>query len=144
MELEATVIIDRPASAVFALWSEAERYPEWFDVAIARRPITAGPMRVGSQYSAVDKLPLGGRIESVLEITAYKPDTYVAATLSAPFNAQWEAHFDAAGDGTRMTFKTAVRLSGLRGLLAPLLSGWASRQLREALRRFKAAAEAKA
>ena len=141
MELQATVVINRPASDVFAMWSEAERYPEWFDMSIERRKITEGPMAVGSKYHAVDKLPPGRRIECTLEITAYDPDKYIAATLSAPTNANWEATFEEVSEGTRMTFKIVAHLSGLRGLIAPLLKGWANRQLQNGLSNFKKAVE---
>ena len=141
MELEASVVINKPPREVFALWSEAERYPEWFDMSLERRKITEGPMATGSKYHAVDKMPPGRRVESTLEITAYDPNGYVAATLSAPINASWEATFDEVSEGTSMTFKTVVRLSGLQALVAPLLQRWAKRQLQNGLNRFKAAAE---
>lgn len=141
MELLAAVVINRPEDQVFALWSQAERYPEWFEMSIERRKITEGPMGVGSKYVAVDKLPPGRRVETTLEITAYEPNKLIAATLSAPTNATWEARFEQEDGGTRMTFTTVARLSGLRGLLAPLFKGWANRQIQSALDRFKAAAE---
>lgn len=141
MELLAAVVINRPEDQVFALWSQAERYPEWFEMSIERRKITEGPMGVGSKYVAVDKLPPGRRVETTLEITAYEPNKLIAATLSAPTNATWEARFEQEDGGTRMTFTTVARLSGLQGLLAPLFKGWANRQIQSALDRFKAAAE---
>lgn len=141
MELLAAVVINRPEDQVFALWSQAERYPEWFEMSIERRKITEGPMGVGSKYVAVDKLPPGRRVETTLEITAYEPNKLIAATLSAPTNATWEARFEQEDGGTRMTFTTVARLSGLQGVLAPLFKGWANRQIQSALDRFKAAAE---
>ena len=70
MELETTIFINKPRREVFALWSEAERYPEWFDMALERRKITEGPMATGSKYRAIDRIPPGRRVESTLEITA--------------------------------------------------------------------------
>lgn len=141
MELETTIVINKPPEEVFALWSEAERYPEWFDMCLERRKITGGPMATGSKYRAIDRIPPGRRVESTLEITAYDPIRYVAATLSRPINASWEATFDEVSEGTSMTFKMVVRLPGLQGLGAPLFQGWAKRQLQNGLNRFKAAAE---
>ena len=141
MELEATTVMDRPMGEVFALWSEVERYPEWFDMCIERRKLTEGPIGVGTKYSAVDKLPLGRRTKTTLEITAYQPNELVAARLPDPINATWEARFEETGQGTRMTFHTVVSLSGLQGLLAPLFAGWARRQLQTGLAHFKAGLE---
>ena len=143
MELEATVVINKPPIEVFALWSEAERYPEWFGMSLERRKITEGPMATGSKYHAVDKMPPGRRVESTLEITAYEPNRRVAATLSPPINANWEATFHEVREGTNMTFKMVARLSGLQPLVAPLFKGWANRQLQNGLNRFKAAAESR-
>ena len=141
MELEAATVIDRPIGEVFARWSEVERYPEWFAMTIERRKLTEGPIGVGTKYRAVDKLPPGRRIEATLEITAYQPNELVAARLSEPTNATWEARFEETDEGTRMTFHTVANLSGLQGLLAPLLAGWARRQLQGGLDRFKASLE---
>ncbi len=141
MELGATTVIERPVGEVFARWSEVERYPEWFDVSIERRKLTEGPIGVGTKYRAVDKLPPGLRTEATLEITAYEPSELVAAILSDPINATWEARFEETGQGTRMTFHMVASLSGLQGLLAPLFAGWARRQLQTGLGRFKASLE---
>ena len=141
MELEATTLIRKPIADVFARWSEVERYPEWFESTIERTKVTDGPIRVGTIYHAVDKLPPGRRIETTLEITGYKPNELVAARLSDPISATWEARFEETEDGTRMTFHMVARPPGWQGLLAPLLAGWARRQLQSGLDRFKASLE---
>ena len=141
MELEATTLIHKPIADVFARWSEIERYPEWFESTIERRKMTDGPIGVGTIYHAVEKLPPGRRVETTLEITGYKPNELVAARLSDPISATWEASFEEADDGTRMTFHMVAKPSGWQGLLAPLLAGWARRQLQTGLDRFKASVE---
>ena len=137
MEIEAAVEVNRPIAEVFARWSEVERYPEWFDMSIERRKVTEGRIRVGTIYHAVDKLPPGRRVQTTLEITAYQPNELMAARLSKPLDATWEARFEATNGSTRMTFRTVANLSGLQRLAALLLSGWARRQLQNGLDRFK-------
>ena len=144
MEIESVTMINKPIAEVFARWSEVERFPEWFDSTIERRKVTEGPIGVGTKHHAVEKLPPGRRIEATLEVTVYQPNELVAATLSEPINATWEARFEETDVGTRMSFQTTARLSGLQGLLAPLLAGWARRQLQTGLDRFKASVEARA
>ncbi|MCH8185816.1 MAG: hypothetical protein IH862_06920 [Chloroflexi bacterium] len=61
----------------------------------------------------------------------------MAARLSKPLDATWEARFEATNGSTRMTFRTVANLSGLQRLAALLLSGWARRQLQNGLDRFK-------
>ena len=62
----------------------------------------------------------------------------MAARLSKPLNATWEARFEDTNGSARMTFHTGVNISGWQGLFAPLLAGWARRQLQTGLDRFKA------
>ena len=138
MEIEAAVEVNRPIAEVFARWSEVERYPEWFDMSIERRKVTEGPVRVGTIYHAVDKLPPGRRVQTTLEITAYQPNELMAARLSKPLDATWEARFEDTNGSTRVIFHTVVNMSGWQGLFAPLLSGWARRQLQTGLDRFNA------
>ncbi len=144
MELEAATMITRPIDEVFARWSEVERYPEWFNMSIERQRVTEEPIGVGTKYHAVDKLPPGQRVEATLEITAYQPSALVAARLSEPINATWEARFEEANGGTRMTFQCVANVSGWRGLFAPLFKGWARRQLQTGLDEFKASWESDA
>ena len=65
----------------------------------------------------------------------------MAARLSKPLDATWEARFEDTNGSTRMTFHTVVNMSGWQGLFAPLLAGWARRQLQTGLDRFKASFE---
>lgn len=141
MEIEAAVIVDRPVDEVFARWSEVERYPEWFGMTVERRKVTEGPLRVGTMYHAVDKLPPGRRVEATLEITAYQPNELMAARLSKPLDTTWEARFEGTNGSTRMTFRAVANPSGVQGLFAPLLTGWARRQLQTGLDRFNASFE---
>ena len=141
MELQAAVIVGRAIGEVFALWADAERYPEWFEMSLERRKLTDGPMQVGSKYTAIDKMPLRRRFESTLEITAFDPNQRIAATLSPPTNASWEATFEESDGGTKMTFTTVANLSRVQSLLAPVLKRWANRQLQDGLTKSKAAAE---
>ena len=138
MEIEAAVVVNEPVADVFARWSEVERYPEWFDISIERRKVTDGPIRVGTIYHAADKLPPGRRVETTLEITAYQPNELIAGGLSKPLNTTWEARFEDVNGSTRMTFRAVANPSGVQGLIAPLLTGWARRQLQTGLDRFKA------
>jgi len=137
MEVTNSVRIQRPIDEVFAAWSELERIPEWFVGSLERRKLSDGPVGVGTRYHAVDKLPPGRRIEGTLEITTYEPNRLVAASLSEPYNATWDVTFDEMGGDTSMTMHTVANLAGIQGLLAPLLTGWASRVQQKGLDRFK-------
>jgi uncharacterized protein YndB with AHSA1/START domain len=141
MEVTTSVDIDRPAEEVFRAWSELERIPEWFVDSLERRKLTAGSVGVGTKYHAVDKVPPGRQLEGTLEITRYEPPRLIAASLSDPFNAIWEATFDATDGGTRMRMHTDAHLAGIQRLLAPFLTGWARRVQQRGLDAFKSSVE---
>jgi uncharacterized protein YndB with AHSA1/START domain len=143
VEITNSVVIDRPVPVVFAAWSELERIPDWYVDSIERRKTSEGPVGVGTTYHAVDKIPPGRRIEGTLEITRYEPDALMAASLSDPYNATWEVTFEEVDGSTLMTMHMVANLSGIQGLLAPLLSGWAARVSQRGLDSFKADLESR-
>ena len=143
MELTNSVVVNRPVSVVFAAWSELERIPDWYAGSLERRKLTDGPIGVGTRYHAVDKIPPGRRIEGTLEITKYEPDSMMAASLSDPYNAEWELTLEDLDGSTRMTMHIDASLSGIQGLLAPLLSGWAHRTNQRGLDAFKTDVESR-
>jgi uncharacterized protein YndB with AHSA1/START domain len=143
VEITNSVLIHRPVPEVFAAWSELERIPDWYVDSLERRMTSEGPVGVGTTYHAVDKIPPGRRIEGTLEITRYEPDALMAASLSDPYSATWEVTFEETDGSTLMTMHIVTNMSGLQGLLAPLLSGWASRVSQRGLDSFKADLESR-
>ena len=143
MELTNSVVVERSVPVVFAAWSELERIPDWYADSIERRKITEGPIGVGTKYHAVDKIPPGRRIEGTLEVTRYEPDTSMEVSLSDPYNAEWEVTFEDVDGSTLMTMHIDASLSGIQGLLAPLMSGWARRVNQRGLESFKADVESR-
>ena len=139
MEITNSVVIDRPVPVVFAAWSELERLPEWYVDSIERRKTSEGPIGVGTTYHAVDKIPPGRRIE----VTRYEPNELIAASLSEPYNATWDAMFEDVDGSTLMTMHIVANLSAVRRLLVPLLSGWARRVQQGGLDSFKADIESR-
>jgi len=138
MEITTSVVIDRPVPVVFAAWSELERIPEWYVDSIERRKTSEGPVGVGTTYHAVDKIPPGRRIEGTMEVTRYEPDSLIAASLSDPYRATWDATFEEVDGSTLMTMHIAANPSGVQGFLAPLVSWWAGRVQQRGLEAFKA------
>lgn len=143
MELTNAVVVDRPVPEVFEAWSELERIPEWYVDSIERRKTSEGPIGVGTTYHAVDKVPPGRRIEGTLEVTRYEPNALMAATLSDPYNAEWDVTFEDVEGSTLMTMRVVANFSGIQGLLAPLMTGWGGRVQQRGLDAFKADVESR-
>ena len=137
MDVEGTVIVDRPIEEVFDAWAALERTPDWADVVIERRKETDGPVGVGTRYHAVDQWP-GRRVEFTVEITAFERPDRMAATWSEPMVGGWDAIFETVDGGTEVRLVSSMQPSGLMGALAPLLGFWARRQAGSFMAAFKA------
>ena len=143
MEMRSEVVIGRPIADVFAGWAQIERFAEWWDPVVERRKLTDGPVAVGTQYAAVDRMPLGWRIESTLEITGFETNERIAGRLTGGASGvTWEARFEQPKGGTRFSLHTIAEPLGLKGILLRLMGGWFRRIDGQALERFKASQEA--
>ena len=94
--------INRPVVDVFDFIVNVENAPKWQPAVIETRRLTAGPLRVGSQFREVAKM-MGRRVETVCEIMEFEPDKRIgfAATSSDPFTYQTTYALEPSGSGTR-------------------------------------------
>lgn len=136
MQLEHTIEIGESAGVTFDCWAALERSPEHQRPTVERRKLTDGPVGVGTRYLAVDRWP-GRRVEFEMEITEFDPPSHMAARWSEPMRGEWHASFEPVGGSTRMSFRTIIEPSGVLGVLAPVMSRWAQRELRRGLGSFK-------
>ena len=67
----------------------------------------------------------------------------MAVSLSDPYNGEWELMFEDPGGSTRMTMHIDASLSGIQGLLSPLLTGWTHRINQQGLDAFQADVESR-
>ncbi len=136
MELSYEITINRPIDEVFSYWADLERAGEWAAPVIERRKLTEGPVGVGTKYKAVDQFP-GRRVEFIVEVTAYEPGQFMAASWTKPMAGGWEARFSEAEQGTRLAIHAVMKPSGILKLLAPIMSGWAKQAMLKDLGKFK-------
>ena len=136
MKIESTIVVNRPVQEVFDTWCDLEKSPEWADPVIERRKITDGPLAVGTQFHAKDRWPMR-TVEFTVEITAYQPNEFVAASWSEPMEGGWEARFEEAPEGTQLSFTADAKMKGLLALLEPLMTGWARKQNDKFMGKFK-------
>jgi hypothetical protein len=82
IQVEASVIIQRPSEEVFAYLANFENNPKWQSGMQEATFTSEGPLRVGSTYAQVAKF-LGRRIESTFEVIVYEPNHLVKATSTS-------------------------------------------------------------
>ena len=117
----SAVTINRPPADVFPYIVEREKQALWTDVAM--RPLTEGPVRVGSRMELTfGRGPL--RATLVLEYIAIETDRRVAWTTSSAGSIKWDGEYrlePASPAGTRLSQSGRLRFNGLWRLLEPIV-----------------------
>lgn len=113
---EHSVTIARPVGEVFAFVADGLNGPLWRSGVLDVEHVSGSG--VGALYRQGVKGPGGRRIDADYEITAYEPDRRIAfKAVAGPVRPTGEYRFEAAGEGTSLTFSLAVELGGIQKLL---------------------------
>jgi uncharacterized membrane protein len=120
-EAENSIVIDKPRSDVFAFVANHENDPQW-------RPGVLDISRAsgegqGAVYRQGMKGPMGRRVDADFEVTAYQEGTLMAfRTVAGPVRPEGSYRFEDADGGTRITFSLNADLSGMKKLMAPMVT----------------------
>jgi uncharacterized membrane protein len=122
IQVEDHIIIHRPVEEVFAFVADLSNGPKWQDGLIEVRQLTGGPLRVGTQHTAVRKF-LGRRLEVTTEFIRYEPNEIVTFTAnSGSLRVQTSYVTEATAKGTRLTCRMQMEQGGLFSLTEPLIA----------------------
>ncbi len=77
LNIEKSVVINRPLEEVFAFVSAGENWSQWAAELVETRKTSEGPLGVGTTYTHVAQM-LGRRIENGYEVTEYEPNSKVS------------------------------------------------------------------
>jgi hypothetical protein len=115
--------------AVWALWADPARWPEWNEQLEAAE--LRGPLKPGTE--AVIKYKRGGRM--VLKLVAVEPERHLAYEARLPLARFGHEHrLEPAGSGSEITHRAY-----LKGPLSPLFSVlFGRKRVRESVRKFAA------
>ena len=111
-----SVVIRRPADAVFAFIADGERSREWRRGVLDIKHVSGSG--VGSRYSQGVQGPMGRRVAADYEITAFEPNRRLEFRVTAgPVRPHGRYDLEPVGDDTRLTFSLDATLGGLQRLL---------------------------
>ncbi|MEJ2287484.1 MAG: SRPBCC family protein [Deinococcales bacterium] len=137
--------VERPVEAVFAFLADSENAPRWYEAVVHAEKLTEGPVRRGTVYRMVRRLPQG-RVENRVEVSELEPDRRVTLrSLDGPTPFTYRTTLEPHAGGTRVALEGTVSGQGLEGaaaLLAPLASRFFERGMAENLRVLKRVLEA--
>ena len=141
MRLDMEIVVDRPIHEVFDAWADKEASPTWAAPVDEVRKLTDGPVGVGTKFSEIARVP-GGRVENVIEITAFEPPDFMAGTWSGGMQGSWESSFSRIDAGsTKLRLNVDVSPTGWMGKLEPLIGGVVRKKMSKDIESFKRSVE---
>jgi carbon monoxide dehydrogenase subunit G len=107
--------------AAFAYVADFARQAEWDPNTLSSRRVDAGPVGVGARFALEVRI---GRRSAPMEYRITEHERPHRVVLVGEGSGVWskdEITFTDEADGTRVDYVASIRLSGLLGLLQPLL-----------------------
>jgi uncharacterized protein YndB with AHSA1/START domain len=113
---QRTILINRPASDVFAFFTDPDNDQKWRSHVKEIR--AEEPPAVGARVHQIVAGPGGRGIPADFEVTGYEPDSlYTFVVVAGPARPDGEFHFKPSTDGaTEVTFSLRAELGGLKKL----------------------------
>jgi Polyketide cyclase / dehydrase and lipid transport len=120
--IERMVISNLSSDVVFAYVAEFEHIVEWDPGVVACRPLTDGPVRIGSSYS-LDLRYGRTSLEMTYEVTELDPSRLIVLRgTGGRIAAEDRISFVATdGGGTRVDYRADLQMRGLYRLVQPFL-----------------------
>lgn len=140
INVEHTLVIERPAAEIFAYTTDPTKLPDWQSTALEAS--MDGPMRVGARGSEIRKF-LGRRMETQVEVTGYEQDRrFALKAVTGPVPFTFEQTLDPAEGGTRVHATVQGEPGGFFKLAEPLVERAVRRQLQTDYEQLKDILEA--
>ena len=111
--ITASVVVDRPPTAVFALLVDVERLPDWAAIVVETADAPDPPLRVGSTFRQMLSVA-GIRLASAWQVTAYAPPHMISYRARAHFGGRLAMRQTVVpeGHGSRVSLEVTYALPG--------------------------------
>lgn len=142
MKAESSIIINRPAEAIWPYLVDSDKGPLWNPATLEIRLTSEPPLRKGSTYVWVGQW-LGRHIESNSEVTEFEPGRKFAYRIvSGPFPGAATTTLAPIDGGTQVTIISEGEVGGFFKLAEPVMARMSRRQIEGMLANLKDLLEA--
>ena len=142
MKAESSIIINRPAEAVWPYLVDYDKGPLWNPATVEIRPTSEGPLQKGSTYVWVGQW-LGRHIESNCEVAEFEPGRkFGYRIVSGPFPGTALTTLTPIESGTQVTISSEGEMNGFFKLAEPVMARMSKRQIEGMLANLKDLLEA--
>ena len=136
IQVESSVVINKPAAEVYAFVTSGEHSTEW-QGGVESQENEGSPNTVGSRYTETRKF-LGQEMKTTLEIIVVEPNTkWVSKVIKGPVPYQVTITFEASGEGTKMTTHVDGEPTGFFKIAEGMVSSQLEKSLAEDGQRLK-------
>ena len=144
VDVQVEVLINRPRNEVTSYAMDPGNDPIWISGIVEAKALTDPPMSTGTQVARVAKF-MGKRIEYVLEVVEYDPESFLAMkSVKGPFPMEVSYRFQETTGGTLAQIHVQGEASGFYSKIAgPVMSLAVKRNVTKDLKRLKGLLESK-
>ncbi|MEK7807225.1 MAG: SRPBCC family protein [Chloroflexota bacterium] len=126
---EASVVIKRPAAAVFAFLTDIGKGTQWQASVMEASKTSEGPVGVGATGREVRRF-MGRQMETTFEVTEFEHDRKISfKSTSGPIAMRGRYTLEPAVGGTRLSIVVDGELDGVLKLAEPMVVQSVKRQL---------------
>lgn len=141
INLDLSVLIDRPAHDVFEFVANPLNIPKWQANVIEIKQNMPGPVNVGTTFTTIGEM-LGRRIEGVMEITDLDPDSKFGFKINAgPMEVRAVVGLKTVGTGTQVALNAQGNPGGLFKIAEGVMAGQVKSMMETNLARMKSVLE---
>jgi uncharacterized protein YndB with AHSA1/START domain len=134
INIERSIVIDKPVEQVFAYVTDGSKAPSWQG---GLEAVEGQASPVGSQYTEVRKF-MGREMRSVLEVTAFEPNTkWAAKVLKGPVPYEVTLQLAPQDGGTRLTTRIEGEPTGFFKVAEGMVKGQLEKAIEEDMKRLK-------
>lgn len=143
-KIERSIVIDRPIDEVFEFTHDLANSPLWQTTLVEAVPLSKWRMGVGWRWREVRTF-LGKRIETIIEMTEYRPNTGSAVKMvSGPVPLSGRYRLERVDGGTKFTVSGELDAHGFFRLTEPVFARLTGRELEANLGHLKDLLESRA